>query len=487
MVTGEPQFVLIRNSAGEGGHAMVVYKVNFNEGKLYIADPNYPNNRVAGDGSESIRTIDYVGGVLKPYETGLTAGENSTTMDQIGYFGKTAYIDWGQMAIRWVEVENKTIGNDRFPTYQLKIQNDNDKELADQYNIDKDTLKIYCKSTASEEWLPNTDHYQPLDIYNDQGVFIVGAGNNNGGVASVPLKPGLNKLGFYIMCGKNGKGRYTDFKWINIVYSILEIDPNPIVGKPNEDITITALSNGSAPSNAKYVWNFGDQTSEVTKNNDSVVTHQFVNEGEYQVEVKLYDNSDNKLVGTANATANIAKEGELLVVLHTMTNFGVGCSFNFITPQGSEYSQGISFFKYDNDTLKWNGASFNYDDVDEEDFDSQGFKTNYYHYVSGTVSSDGRTILEIRTKYVAIYYRYYELYETHTEEMNFINVPIIYYPGYQDWGGEYDSFLYQLEEDAAVTHVSLVKWTWEEKDETPVVYSNIKDFWQPMTISFSKD
>jgi hypothetical protein len=426
-----------------------------------------------------------VNGVFKPYETGLTAGANSTTMDQIGYFGKTTYIDWGQMAKRWTEVENKTIGNDRFPVCQIKVQNDNNKELVDQYNIEKDTIKFYCKGPASAN-ISGTD-YLWLQVFDDKGNKISKQADEFKGIPAIPLKPGSNKFGIYISGSKNSNWHYLDFRWINVNYSTLKIDPDPIVGKPGEDITITALTNGTAPKNARYVWNFGDQTAEVTKYNDSIVVHKFETEGEYTVDLKLYDNASNKLIGNANAKANIQKEGELLNLLHTMTNFGAGCSFNFLTPQGYDYSQGISFFKYDKDTLKWNGTTFNYDDVDEEDFDSQGFKTNYYHFVSGTVSSDARTILEIKTKYVAIYYRYYELYETHTEEMNFTNVPIIHYPGYQDLGGEYDDFQYRLEEDEAKAHVSLIKWTWEEKDETPLVYSNLKDFWQPLIISFSKD
>ena len=81
---------------------MIVYKVNISEEKLYIADPNYPNNRVAADGSESIRTIDLINGSFKAYETGLTAGAQSTTMDQIAYFGKTAFRTVSPVPIRYM-------------------------------------------------------------------------------------------------------------------------------------------------------------------------------------------------------------------------------------------------------------------------------------------------------------------------------------------------------------------------------------------------
>lgn len=485
LLTGEPQFVLIRNSAGQGGHAMIVYKVNFNEGKLYIADPNYPNNRVPSDGTESIRTIDLVNGAFKPYETGLVAGGNSITMDQIGYFGKTSYIDWGQMAKRWIEFENKTIGNDRFPVYQLKIKNDKDKELFDQLVTDKDTLQLYCKSTASEEWLPNTDRYQPFYIYNDKGDFILGGDGNNGGIASIPLKPGLNKFGFYLLCGKNGKGRYTDFKWININKQNLKIDPDPLDGEPNKEYTFTAHSKGTAPVNAKYIWNFGDNTAPVTVNNDSTVKHTFTTEGTFIITVELYDNT-NKLVGTASSNANISKVGDLLSQLHAMTRFWVDCSFNFRENFGSDHNGQLAFFRHDDDTLKWSGTSFSYDDAVETDFDGLGYKAKHYHYVSGTVSADGKTILEIKTKYIYVHYAYFKLFETRTEEMIFTNIPFKHYPGYLDLAGPYDDFLYKLEEDVAKSHVSFVKWTWVEEGGKTTVRETINFFWDPLTVYFKK-
>ncbi len=485
-LTGEPQSVLIRNSNDEGGHAMIVYKVNITEKKLYIADPNYPNNRVADDGSESIRTIDLVNGKFKAYETGLTAGANSTTMDQIAYFGKTAYIDWSQLAVRWNEVLNKTIGNDRFPKYTLWVEDGSGYELSDGLNTDADTLIFHCKSTDCLQYINGTDHYQDLEIYNDEGKFFCRADNK--GRIIIPLQPGQNKIGVYIKGARNNSlDNYVDFKWINVYRQNLYILPDPLNGKPDEEYEFVARTDGSAPKNAKYIWNFGDDTNPVTVSNDSTVKHTFTKEGEFTVIVELYDNAINKKVGAAYASANIVKEGNLLNILHTMTTFSVDASFDFLTPTGYEYSQGINFMKANDDTLKWNGTSFSYDHASEEEYDNQGFKADYYYYVSGTVSSDGKTILEIKTKSVSIYYRYYEWFETHTEEMNFTNIPIIHYPGYQDWGGEYDNFLYQLDEDEALNHISLVKWTWEEKDEETKVYSNIKDFWDPLMITFGKD
>jgi len=176
------------------------------------------------------------------------------------------------------------------------------------------------------------------------------------------FKPGENILGYYIVGWRsnslNDDGRYRneyiDFKWIRVYFSKLEISPNPIIGGPDQDLTITAKSYGSAPENAKYVWNFGDGSAEITMLNDSIVTHNFENTGDFQVELKLYDNSNNKLVSSATAAANIGdspfentewrktyqgEQSESIVFTTTTYSvyMGVGTDYHFTQMGGGNY------------------------------------------------------------------------------------------------------------------------------------------------------
>ena len=317
LVTGEPQFVLIRNSGGQGGHAMIVYKVNFNEKKLYIADPNYPNNREITNGNESIRTIDYVNGNLKPYETGLSAGASSISMEQIGYIGKTAYIQWDQIGKRYLELKNGTIGDvvpNNFPAYKIWVKEKEEVELKDGFSIDHDTLRCVVECPTAELIFDvNGKKLIRFAIYDDTGKKIdTWEGNGKG---YIKLAPGLNKIGFYVYARKPGavdnngnlKDLFIDFKWLNVYFSKLKIDPNPIVSEPGDEIAITAMSAGTAPKDAKYVWSFGDGSKQVTVKNDSIVKHKFGKEGNFDVAVDLFDNATNKLVGHATAVATIAK------------------------------------------------------------------------------------------------------------------------------------------------------------------------------------
>jgi len=325
LVTGEPQFVLIRNSGGHGGHAMIVYKVNFKEGKLYIADPNYPNNRESSNGNESIRTIDYVSGVLKPYETGLTAGASSITMDQIGYFGKTAYIEWPQIGKRWEELKKKTIGSvapHTFPSYTIKVrENEINYDLVDGAYFSKDTL---VTSTVIPD---NSFAYQSSlgdlggsMVFDEKGVRIdhqTGSSSSNLTLQSklfVLLKPGVNKLGYYIVgwksAFKNGNiinNQFIDFKWINVNYIPLNINPNPLLSEPNKANKLTAATKGKAPKSAKYVWDFGDGSSPVSVVNDSIVNYTYTKEGKFTIKVELYDNSTNKKLIEKKSVATISK------------------------------------------------------------------------------------------------------------------------------------------------------------------------------------
>jgi hypothetical protein len=215
LVTGDPQLGIIRQSTPKyAAHAVVVYKINFTEGKLYIADPNFPNNHDPKTGLETIRTIDFANGQFTPYPSSLNAGASPVIFDQIAYFGKTANIEWSQISNRWAEFQNGTIGDDRFPKYTLWVEDGSGYELNDGLNTDADTLIFHCKMPSCPLFYTGTDHFQDVEVYNGQGNRI---STDVRGRISVVLKPGQNKLGLYIEgTGSDTLNHYVDFKWINV-------------------------------------------------------------------------------------------------------------------------------------------------------------------------------------------------------------------------------------------------------------------------------
>ncbi|MBN2807599.1 MAG: IPT/TIG domain-containing protein [Prolixibacteraceae bacterium] len=357
LVTGEPQFVLINNSQGEGGHAMIVTGVNYDEGILYIADPNYPNN-YDFSGVESIRTIELVNDQFKAYETGLNAGAASTTMDQIGYFAKTTFIDWSQIGKRYNEVLNQTIGTiapNNFPEYQIKVSAGGGKQIYEGFTINRDTLDCYATATIPEVFYNIQNEKRiGVKIYDDKGNLVSTQDRLRN--VKVKLKKGKNLLGFYVFGwkidfkeGERYLDQFIDFQWLNIIYSPLEIDPDPLIGNINKAYTLACKSNGEVPKRYKMVWDFGDGSPEVSIANDSMVTHSYQTEGNFITRVKLYDRDD---IFMAEASARAIIEGTAVPlgdpVIHSISPDSSPAD-QFVTIYGDnfgkqQYEGGISLF-----------------------------------------------------------------------------------------------------------------------------------------------
>ena len=317
LLTGEPQFVGIM---GDGGHAIIVYKINVTEGKMYIADPNYPNNRYV-DGTETIRTITYSNGKFNPYKSYAKVGTQERVYDKIAFYGKTSFIEWPLIGKRYAEMEQGIVGNDKFPKYDIFMKSDNNEiGFYDGIVVETDTLKLFSKSDQCWGAITGTDNYQPLNAYDEKtGEKLTTDWSWSTGTLSLKLNPGINIIGLYAEGGTSESWEYLDFNWFTVYYQELSIEPNPLNSKPNEDCKFTALSGGTAPKgNSKYVWSFGDNTEDVTILNDSTVTHVYELEGSYTVSVKLFDNSTNNNIGEAFGVANIVEKQikEISITVH---------------------------------------------------------------------------------------------------------------------------------------------------------------------------
>lgn len=225
IITGEPQSVIIRNSLSGGGHAMIVYKINVTEGKMYIADPNYPNNR-SSSGEQSVRIINYVNGKFEPYPSYPKVGDPGVEYDQIAFYAKTSTFNWSKIGERYKEIENETIGNDRFKNYNLFLKTKNDSiPLLDGMTITNDTIKLYCINDKIPGFLPGTSRRQFLYIYDQAGNFFTSTADD--GLVKFRINLSSVKFGVYI-CGykdNNEPNKYYDFKWITLNYE--PPDPNP--------------------------------------------------------------------------------------------------------------------------------------------------------------------------------------------------------------------------------------------------------------------
>jgi len=269
--SGQPQYVSINSNAG-GWHAMICYAVSDNN-TLRIADPNYHGR--------DDRKIEFVDNKFKPYNSGANKADidagNGTAYEKIIYRGAWTIMPYDQIAQRWTEFKNKTIGNDRFPAYTIQYKDRKGlwQELKDGYISQEKLIKIQA-SFESEG--------------GGSGVYRDGAKLPNG---PKELKPGNNLLGIYIAKDvADHNYEYVDFKYINVIYGSLSIDPATLDGELNKQYAFTAKAD-SPPAGARYDWYVDG--SKVQSNTSTSYSASFKTEGSHKVSVKLVDGAGKEI------------------------------------------------------------------------------------------------------------------------------------------------------------------------------------------------
>ena len=408
LLTKEPQYVCLISTT-DVGHAVVAYQMNYQTGELYVSDPNYPAGYQT-DGTTINRTIKFRGNKFDPFLSALKVDTTAVVFDTVYYFGASTMINFDKFRTRWTEVQNGTIGtigNNNFPSYKLFVNNVGGQELTDNYPLSSDSLKVVCQSLNSVQQLTGTNHLQAFYVYDQNGILLKKADFSTQGMAKLRLGKGIIKLGFYICGAKNNRAdNYVDFKWININSLGMTIDPNPLNGDINKEYTFTANVQGTQPANAtKYVWNFGDGTSDVTVNGSNTAKHTYTTGGTYTVSVKLYDNSTNNVVISAASTVNILSSFtyELLATQSVEIDLTGVIVYDKYYPNSTInyiYQNPTVNLHYErnNQTITWSGLSFSINYTYKfPPFDGYtGSDTLTANgTINGSISQDGKTISNI--------------------------------------------------------------------------------------------
>jgi hypothetical protein len=202
LLTDEPQIVFVDSDAG-GGHAMIVYAVT--QDALHIADPNYP-----GDIN---RAIYYSNGAFDPYPSGsdwdaINAGQGEN-YETILYLAKSTLMPFENIARRWQEVKDGTIGNDLFPGYEIRYfdEDTGQYELLGENQVFTDKkVGFAVVKTGSNEGLT-------FSIYRDETAL------NFDDDSKTDLVPEDNLLGFYVKKKVGDDRHYVDFQYVNVIYS----------------------------------------------------------------------------------------------------------------------------------------------------------------------------------------------------------------------------------------------------------------------------
>jgi hypothetical protein len=398
--TGEPQMVSMESSQG-GAHAMVVYRIL--KGTLHVADPNYPG--------KDDRRIEFANGAFKPYQSGankeaIEAGK-TTPYEKIGYWGKSVIAQWDQLPGRWQELKAGTIGNskplngDAFPTYTVTY-----RDATGQYRELKDGLVV--NNPALDLNTITQSFKSAISVFRD------GAWLKWDSAGAVALKQGENNLGIGIKAKMTIDGKtsykYVDFRWFKVIYTPLQpglnLSPSAWSGDTSQQVTFIASSK-APPARASYEWLVNGVS--LMRGTDTAFIFVPPASGTFTILAREYDDATGKVtvsaqaIATVKAAATSAAPSDLLARLQKFNRFSASFGQGKSTYEYWDASKGSStavstIMGFDWDipeshkyplAITWSGTTFSGSyTIDQPTYD-------YYGDVKGTVSADGKTLLNV--------------------------------------------------------------------------------------------
>ena len=381
---------------------------------------------------------------------------------------------------------------------------ENDVNLWNGITLSNDTLRCTVECPAAEVFyrIDNIKHIG-FDIYDENGQKI--SIQETAWKKYTKLKPGVNKLGFYIYGWRSGSkydngdyiDMFVDFKWFNVYNSKLKIEPNPLEAELGDEIELEATFEGDLPVSVKYVWDMGDKTDKQSMVDDNTILYEYAEEGEYTVTVEMYNNTTNTLIDKASAQVSIIKANDDLAKLKKCMHIEMDVSFDYYTnATDNVFGGGMNFIRgYSNTTMTWSGTSFtmtyNYSDQDDT-----GYKNIKKDVITGTVSADARTILSLSYDMSSEYYYSNRWDHTKVERIMLKDIPIVHAKDETVWGwGTVDHFKNELKKDDILSKITDFTygsygehWSSDAMDYVPYDWrwdkSHIVEFWDSFVIKF---
>ncbi len=193
-LTGKPQLLVVSGTSGV--HAIIAYRTS--KGTLHVADPNQPGN--------ASLTIPFGYVSFDSYKPPNAEFRNTA------YCSVSTIYSWREVGRRWGELDGKTIGSDRFPSYSLAVKwNDaqgaeQTSELCDGWTTDAEKVTVvarYANSPSRE----NKEKEFRVYVYQNGGWS---QGNE------AQLDSGPNQLGILIEHYNATNYYYVDFQWVKV-------------------------------------------------------------------------------------------------------------------------------------------------------------------------------------------------------------------------------------------------------------------------------
>ena len=311
LVINQPQFLFlgVRNNANAPAHAIIAYayEINGNTGRILVYDPNYP-------GKEGVITFDFSAGKFLPYTSAANAGalEDGATFsyNEIIFIPLSTICDTKALDEIWQKVQNGTIGKGVFPAYELYAVPVDDESLP--------RVKLLDGATGKTTYLPYRNFRVEIEPVNKTLDYSMVAWVDLPDIGEVEKRdpPGElaiektdreNLVGIQVNAtpGSGAEPAWAGFQWFKLRLQSLWIEPADTAIALGQELELVARSNGAAPPQARFEWDFGDGNTK-TVNGDSTVTHVYEEAGSYDVTVRLFDGSASSEIGSAFAHVDVA-------------------------------------------------------------------------------------------------------------------------------------------------------------------------------------
>lgn len=245
-ITNQPQFMGIYryNDQGQclGGHAIVAYKIE--NGRIYVADPNYPG--------QQDRYCELNGNGFNPYSSGANAAaindSGAVLYTEMHFIATSALINFDDIAANYKKMLDGTIGDDAFPDTTVDVLSTYHADMTQMGWSNSDT-PVYLDQSYADS-LPNEMKNQTLIKVTPHAPGLVYSLYLNNQTEpeqnpvievldghiyfEINLMPGQNDVALLVEQEIDGRYSYVDFIRIPIHFINKPLTPTP-TDEPDED------------------------------------------------------------------------------------------------------------------------------------------------------------------------------------------------------------------------------------------------------------
>ncbi len=284
---------------------LIVYRVTGNQ--FYVADPYSPGDLT--------RFLEFTpGNPMTPYVTGPNRG---TTLSEPLALGLNSLIPLDRFAATYAQVLDGTIGQDRFPSYELHGWVG---RLYDTLFI-VDSLRWWVECPQCTNAYATTLSPPPGGNLAAQAVYDNNASSGTffftkGAFATTATAPAAGAdrplASLIVSADAPQASDHTGFwlDWHKYVLRRLQtsISPASPAQLPGTPLSLTfQVAQNLLPPSVKYIWDFGDQQPAVpvTVTDNPVVQHSYATTGTFPVTAKIVDVRNNQVIGVATSTVTV--------------------------------------------------------------------------------------------------------------------------------------------------------------------------------------